>query len=161
MARKQVAARRHQSPYRDHHEQCQYSWALREFGVMHLPWELLDLPCPRQIPKAYELDHIYGKRGPCEDTVNYMMAHPVAHTWKTDNTKLGRITAMWCKIRLQKMGGSPFLHWDEDAVARIWGKRPLGMLSIWADEWDSDLPVWCQNMVLDIREMLGSMPTGE
>ena len=155
-------AARHQLAYREHYPHCQYSWALAQFGVMSVPWDYLHLRPPRTrsaLPLATELDHIYGKRGPCEQHLNYMMAHPVAHMWKTDHTTLGRIVAIWCKVRLQTDGDSPFEHFDPYEIHRLWGRRPLGMLQVWRET--TDLPRWADLMVDDAIEMWDAEPTEE
>jgi len=148
-------ARRLRKPYRDHYRECQYSWALQQFGVMSVPWDWAHERSPlKHLPLAYELDHIYGKRGQACDfevSINWMTSCHVAHMWKTNNTTLGRITAIWCKLRLRKIGLDSFSHFDRDGIRAIWGRDPIGMLQVWLET--EELPEWARLMALDAIEM--------
>lgn len=48
-----------------------------------------------------ELDHIWGRRGPCECISNFAMACPTCHDRKTsgDMVKLARLAITWHKIK--------------------------------------------------------------
>ena len=146
-------ARRVQQTYRDTYVTCQYTESLKAWGQHHVPWEWANLGHVRfskNLPASTELDHIYGTRGPCEDSVNYMMACHVAHFWKTNNTTLGRIVAVWTKVVLERAGESGFTHFDPSAVHAIWGRHPMGQLQVWRE--NEDLPEWADHMALDAIE---------
>lgn len=154
-------ARRIQTPYRAEFVTCQYTEALREFGAELVPWVWAHMSHVakryRRLPAATELDHIYGKRGPCEDSVNYMMTCRVAHHWKTNNTTLGRIVAVWAKIQLERSGESELTHFDPVAVRAIWGRHALGQLQVWRET--VDLPEWADLMAADAIERWDAQPT--
>lgn len=153
MAMHASKARSVQKPYRDSIKLCQYSWSLEQFGAMEVPWESMGLRYQqRHIPEATELDHIYGKGTGCERIFNWMMCCRVAHLWKTDHTTLGRIVAMWCKIKMQtdQTGLVQVEHFNPNLICDIWGRRPIGMLQVWRET--EDLPDWADKMSMDALE---------
>lgn len=154
-----LRARAIQRPYRDRYKVCQYTQAMHQFGAHEVPWVWANVHYQfrTHLPIATELDHIYGQHGPSEDSVNYMMTCRVAHSWKTNNTTLGRIVALWAKVTLERSDDNVFTHFEPGAVRVIWGRHPLGQLQVWLET--EELPEWARLMALDAIEMWDAEPT--
>lgn len=75
--------------YRAANRSCEYCPYLKSGKRFH----------PRS--NQLELDHIWGRRGPCECISNYAMACPTCHDRKTsgDMVKLARLAITWHKIK--------------------------------------------------------------
>ena len=142
-----IIARR--SEYLARNPWCEYSLAIgRDFDCWR--WAGLEGSWRHQRkPQSTETDHLGGKTGP-EDAVehpsNYMAAHSIPHSWKTDNDRDGRIVALYWK----------WLHrnhlpdgWDLDRMQAVFGQRPLGWLE---NQLSKDLPVWVRIRAQEVLE---------
>lgn len=104
--------------YRKSHPDCCYCIYLRKHHKSHYH--------PRG--QVLELDHIWGRKGPCDTVSNWIMACPQCHDLKTVSLqKLGRIAAVHYKLLNREIdlddvkacSGYDLLGWLENEQERL------------------------------------------
>ena len=98
-----------------------------------------------------ELDHIWGRKGPCEVVSNYLMLCPTCHGLKTtDMQKEARVAATMVKLLKREL--------IEDELRACSGYDILGWIEVNGPELDEPWFSLCEKILRIYYDIIGAGP---